>query len=287
MPINPDGYRAAYWYHACLPPMEKWQRDGFESFGAWRRADQKRRDDAKRDAKRAARAAAAAPSPPPLAVHVVLAKPFAAGTREVNDVYWQTRIHGCCSHHKRVRIADVAFAPVVGPVVMPITPLTLTATDYKMAMTLERPRGEDAPKQLAPLLIKKALSAAAAAADYAGAVGVFEESWANQLEPHMQMPSAALRQTQSSPKAQFRGYQEHIQVTPGGSRVHKIERTTPGGTHLTAEYTSPVGVSAHEAYLIRAGRHMMKPDLALSVRSRSAESRRKFRERLGERLPDM
>ena len=165
---------------------------------------------------------------------------------------------------------------------MPITPLTLTATDFDMAVTLEGP--QDAPKQLAPLLIKKALSAAAAAADYAGAVGVFEESWANQLEPHMQMPSAALRQTQSSPKAHFRGYQEHIQVTPGGSRVHKIERTTPGGTHLTAEYTSPVGVSAHEAYLIRAAQ---VPDLALSVRSRSAESRRKFRERLGERFPDM
>ena len=49
----------------CALAMEKWQRDGFKfnGFGEWRRADQKRCDDAKM---KAARAAAAPLPPPPL-----------------------------------------------------------------------------------------------------------------------------------------------------------------------------------------------------------------------------
>ena len=43
---NVDGIRQEL-YPQCQH-TETWQRDGFESFGDWRRADQKRRDDAKR-----------------------------------------------------------------------------------------------------------------------------------------------------------------------------------------------------------------------------------------------
>ena len=39
----------------------------------------------------------------------------------------------------------------------------------------------------------------------------------------------------------YHGLQDHVVLTPRGSRVHSMERTTPGGTRLTAEYTSPNG----------------------------------------------
>ena len=229
--------------------LEKWQRDGFESFGAWRRADQKRRD----DAKRAARAAASAPSPSPSPLAVALAMPFASGAREVNVM------HTCPStctlrgkphcHTKRVRIASTPIAPVIGQLVTPVAPLTLTITDPDMVVTLALQ--PDAPRHLAP---------------------------------HIQAP-LALATRESSPRAHFRGSQEHIQVTPGGSRVHKMERATPRGTRLTAEYTSPAGTSVggfensarYEWLVAAAPGDLSKPQhpLALSDRSRAAQSRAK------------
>ena len=109
--------------------MEKWQRDGFDSFGAWRRADQKRRD----DARRAARAAAASPTPPP-PLAMALAMPIATDARDVDVLASCSGItcsgHGTAHvHRKRVRLASVPVAPVVGQVATPVMPLTVTLTD--------------------------------------------------------------------------------------------------------------------------------------------------------------
>ena len=41
--------------------------------------------------------------------------------------------------------------------------------------------------------------------------------------------------------------QETVVLTPRCSRVHKLERTMPRGTRLTAEYSSPNG-SSYEAW---------------------------------------
>ena len=43
------------------------------------------------------------------------------------------------------------------------------------------------------------------------------------------------------PARQFDGLREHVQVTPGGSRVHSFERSTPRGSRITSEYKSPPG----------------------------------------------
>ena len=62
----------------------------------------------------------------------------------------------------------------------------------------------------------------------------------------------------------FRGLQDHVVLTPRGSRVHNMERTTPGGTRLTAEYTSPNGARG-EAWA----------KLRLSERSMTAQARKR------------
>ena len=232
--------------------MERWQRDGYESFGAWRRADQKRRDDAKREARAAAAAAAPSHAPPPLAV--TLAMPLAPGARDacVMDTcpgktctqYGTTHCHRKC-----VRIATTPTAPVVGLLTAPVAALTFTITDPDKQMAMAMAMQPDAPKQLAP---------------------------------HIRAPLAD--KMASSPQ-QYRGYQEHVQVTPGGSRVHKMERVTPHGTRLTTEYTSPAGASTggyaatarYEWLVAAAPGDFSKPQhpLALSDRSRAAQSRAK------------
>ena len=111
--------------------MEKWQREGFDSFKAWRLADQKRRD----DAKRAARAAAAAARSPPLPPQpVALAMPFAADARVVSVRHFcpgiTCTIYGTAhSHIKRVRVAEVPIASMVRQLEVPIAPTTVTVTD--------------------------------------------------------------------------------------------------------------------------------------------------------------
>lgn len=54
------------------------------------------------------------------------------------------------------------------------------------------------------------------------------------------------------PARQFDGLREHVQVTPGGSRVHSFERSTPRGSRITSEYKSPPGghtlTARHEWY---------------------------------------
>jgi hypothetical protein len=171
-----------------LPPkpdplaMEKWQLDGFDSFGEWRRADQKRRDDAKKAAR-----AAAAPLPPPPLRAVALAMPVAADARDVCVLAScpgsTCSGHGTAHvHHKRVRLAAVPMTPVVGQLATPIMPTTVTLTD---------PEAQSPPR----------------------------------------------RQLQKSGELL-----EHVEVTPGGSRMHHLERTTPRGTQLTAQYKSPKGV---------------------------------------------
>ena len=37
---------------------------------------------------------------------------------------------------------------------------------------------------------------------------------------------------------------EHVQLTPRGSRMHRFEHTSPGGTSRLEQYTSPAGVRA-------------------------------------------
>ena len=162
--------------------MEKWQRQGFESFRAWRLAEQKRRD----DAKKAARAEAARPSPAPL-LAVALAMPVAPGTRDacvLDSCPGSTCTgHGTAhAHRKRVRLASVPFASVVGQLPTPIVPLTVTMTDP------EARHGD--PRR------------------------------------HLEKTGEIL---------------ESVELTPGGSRVHRLERTTPRGTRRTAEYSSPKG----------------------------------------------
>ena len=162
--------------------MEKWQRDGFDSFGEWRRADQKRREDAKKAAR-----AAAAPLPPPPLRAVALAMPVAADARDVCVLAScpgsTCSGHGTAHvHRKRVRLADVPMTPVVGILTTPIMPTTVTLTD---------PEARSPPR----------------------------------------------RQLQTSGELL-----EHVEVTPGGSRMHHLERTTPRGTQLTAQYKSPKGV---------------------------------------------
>lgn len=160
--------------------MEKWQRDGFNSFGEWRRADQKRRDDAKKVAR-----AAAAPLPPPPLRAVALAMPVAADARDVcvsaSCPGSTCSLHGTAHvHRKRVRLADVPMTPVVGLLATPIMPTAVTLTD---------------PEAQSP--------------------------------PRRQLQKSLL---------------EYVEVTPGGSRVHHLERTTPRGTQLSAQYKSPKGV---------------------------------------------
>ena len=61
----------------------------------------------------------------------------------------------------------------------------------------------------------------------------------------------------------FHGLQDNVVLTPQGSRVHIMERTTPGGTRLTAEYTSP------------NGRYEALDKLRLSERSMTAQARKR------------
>ena len=91
--------------------------------------------------------------------------------------------------------------------------------------------------------------------------------------------SARKRPRQSASPQQFRGLRERVDVTPGGSRVHTLERTTPRGTVLTTSYTSPAGGRAadqqHPLYHPRGTRDSSEPQhlLALSDASRQAASR--------------
>ena len=62
----------------------------------------------------------------------------------------------------------------------------------------------------------------------------------------------------------FSGLQENVQLTPQGSRVHKLERVTPRGTRLVAEYSSPHG-----------DRHKAFQKLRLSDRSMAAQARKR------------
>ena len=62
----------------------------------------------------------------------------------------------------------------------------------------------------------------------------------------------------------FHGLQDNVVLTPQGSRVHIMERTTPGGTRLTAEYTSPY-----------EGRGDALDKLRLSERSMTAQARKR------------
>ena len=80
------------------------------------------------------------------------------------------------------------------------------------------------------------------------------------------------------------GVRECVLVSPGGSRLHKLDRKTPRGTVLTASYTSPAGwrkagdpIPWHA--LCVEGQHM----LALSDCSRQALSRAR-RRNLGEHV---
>ena len=84
-------------------------------------------------------------------------------------------------HRKRVRLASVPVASLLGQLAIPVTPLTVTQTD---------PNPPTPPRR--------------------------------QLEESGQL-------------------HERVEVTPGGSRAHMLERTTPGGTTRTATYTSPGG----------------------------------------------
>ena len=172
--------------------MEKWQREGYDSFGAWRRADQKRRDDEKKAARAdAAAAAAAAPLLPPPPQPVVLAMPIPEGVRDVRvkDVRGcpgptcsLTGVTGCSLygtkhvHCKRVRVATVPIASVVRLLPIPVTPTTVTETD--------------------------------------GMAG-------------------------SPPRQKLGTLYERVDVTPGGSRVHTLERTTPRGSRLTFPCPGP------------------------------------------------
>jgi hypothetical protein len=91
--------------------------------------------------------------------------------------------------------------------------------------------------------------------------------------------SARKRPRQSASPQQFCGLRERVDVTPGGSRVHTLERTTPRGTVLTASYTSPAGgrVADQQHPLLhpRGTRDSSEPQhlLALSDASRQAASR--------------
>ena len=62
----------------------------------------------------------------------------------------------------------------------------------------------------------------------------------------------------------YHGLQDHVVLTPRGSRVYIMERTTPGGTRLTAEYTSPNGT-----------RYEALDKLRLSERSMTAQARKR------------
>ena len=58
-------------------------------------------------------------------------------------------------------------------------------------------------------------------------------------------PATAAAQGSTSPQQvqieMWRGVHEHVVLSPRGSRVHKLERTTPRGTRLSTEYSSPNG----------------------------------------------
>ena len=62
----------------------------------------------------------------------------------------------------------------------------------------------------------------------------------------------------------FSGLQENVQLTPHGSRVHKLERVTPRCTRLDAEYSSPHG-----------DRRAALQKLRLSERSMAAQARKR------------
>ena len=83
------------------------------------------------------------------------------------------------SHRKRVRLASMPVASLLGQLATPVAPLTVTMTDS---------------------------------------------------DP----PTPPRRQLEKSGQLH-----ERVEVTPGGSRAHMLERTTPGGTTRTATYTSP------------------------------------------------
>lgn len=210
--------------------MEKWQRDGYDSFGAWRRADQKRRDDAKKaaraDAKKAARAdaAAGAATAPPLPLPpqpVVLAIPI---PKDVQDVTVRQSCPGpTCSaygtlhsHQKRVRVAKVPIASVVRQLATPVAATSVTLTDPDVA---------------------------------------------------------------SPPRRQLGISYERVEVTPGGSRIHTLERTTPRGSMLTASYTSPTRypgyLSPNASHRYTASGASWWSQLNLSDASRAAAARGK------------
>ena len=160
--------------------MEKWQREGFESFGAWRRADQKRRD----DAKRAARALPEVrPSPPQ---PVTMAMPIAADAQEVyvrTGCPWGSTctLHGRAhSHRRRVRLAKVPLALVVQQLAAPVPPTTVMLTDPDVASPPRR--------QIA-------------------ATGQVHDM---------------------------------VELTPGGSRVHRLERMTPRGSCVSSQQITPL-----------------------------------------------
>lgn len=76
---------------------------------------------------------------------------------------------------------------------------------------------------------------------------------------------------QSPPKPvqmeHWRGLQENVELTPHGSRVHKLERTTPRGSRLMAEYTSP--------HSNQFARYEALQKLRLSTRSVTAQARKR------------
>ena len=61
--------------------------------------------------------------------------------------------------------------------------------------------------------------------------------------PQPPQPSQPPSQPPPPPKQQQRSetFSEQVLVTPGGSRGHKLKRTSPGGTTRCAQYTSPGG----------------------------------------------
>ena len=75
----------------------------------------------------------------------------------------------------------------------------------------------------------------------------------------------------SPPRQKLGTLYERVDVTPGGSRVHTLERTTPRGSRLTTTYTSPAAApNASREY-----RHTASGQLNLSDASRAAKARGK------------
>ena len=94
------------------------------------------------------------------------------------------------------------------------------------------------------------------------------------LVPQQSAPPAAessQRPTPASPQ-QFRGLREHVQVTPGGSRHHMLELTTPRGTRLATEYTSPPGEPSGQARRERLAAAALPTPRRLPPRGRSCLS---------------